>query len=356
MAKTAKYLDIADDLRKKLSADAFHNGRLPPERAIAEEYAVNRLTVRKSLKLLFDEGLIAKMGVHGTFAAESAPTLSNKTVKKIITLLFNGDPNKTYYGGIINSLRVQSRNKGAAVDQRVINALADIDELIEANKRVKVCDGIILFGLMTAELVIKLKQLDIPIVLIGALTRPDIIEKEFDQVKVNAFQYVYDGVSTLLSKGYTRIAFVDGPLYQWGMTAQRAYRQAYEDHKIKPPKTTLFNFEEESPASGVKHVGKILKSRPDALFIHSESAARGVIDGLFLRGVKIPDDIVIVTLGHPHDSVSHLNFPRFEINPDVLAKKAVHLLLERVANPQTEIKHDPITLSLLRSQAIPNKQ
>ena len=62
-----RYLDLADTLRDRIAGGA--RGALPSEAELGGEYGVSRVTVRRALELLRDEGLVtARQGV-GWFVA-----------------------------------------------------------------------------------------------------------------------------------------------------------------------------------------------------------------------------------------------------------------------------------------------
>ena len=65
-----RYRAIADDLRQRVSAGEFAAGRLlPSEAELSASYAASRITVRKALEVLRDEGLVdARQGL-GWFAS-----------------------------------------------------------------------------------------------------------------------------------------------------------------------------------------------------------------------------------------------------------------------------------------------
>lgn len=65
-----RYRAIADDLRRQVAAGEFAAGRLlPSEAALSASYAASRITIRKALELLRDEGLIDARQGFGWFAA-----------------------------------------------------------------------------------------------------------------------------------------------------------------------------------------------------------------------------------------------------------------------------------------------
>ncbi len=62
-----RYLDVADDLRTDIAAGRV--GPLPSEADIGEAHGVSRVTVRRALELLRDEGLITSRRGAGWFVA-----------------------------------------------------------------------------------------------------------------------------------------------------------------------------------------------------------------------------------------------------------------------------------------------
>jgi len=65
-----RYRTIADDLRRRVGAGEFAAGRtLPSESELSAEYAASRVTIRKALELLRDEGLVDARQGFGWFAS-----------------------------------------------------------------------------------------------------------------------------------------------------------------------------------------------------------------------------------------------------------------------------------------------
>jgi DNA-binding GntR family transcriptional regulator len=64
----APYLQIADDLRRQITAGRYQPGdRLPSNAAMAAEYRSATETIRNALRKLRDEGLVATQSTRGTF-------------------------------------------------------------------------------------------------------------------------------------------------------------------------------------------------------------------------------------------------------------------------------------------------
>jgi GntR family glv operon transcriptional regulator len=64
------YKSIADRLRLRLNSSDFNIGSpLPGEKALAQEFGVARMTIRKALDLLVSWGLVVRRHGSGTFVA-----------------------------------------------------------------------------------------------------------------------------------------------------------------------------------------------------------------------------------------------------------------------------------------------
>jgi GntR family transcriptional regulator len=57
--RLVRYREIAADLRRRVAAGEFDDRLLPSEAALSAAYEASRVTVRKALELLRDEGLVA---------------------------------------------------------------------------------------------------------------------------------------------------------------------------------------------------------------------------------------------------------------------------------------------------------
>lgn len=75
-------------LKQRLQSGGFAlNAAMPGENALASEYGVSRLTIRRSLEALESEGLIERRQGRGTFAAEGAVLSAPQHSADIDTLM-----------------------------------------------------------------------------------------------------------------------------------------------------------------------------------------------------------------------------------------------------------------------------
>jgi DNA-binding GntR family transcriptional regulator len=68
------YVQVAEHIEARIRAGELKPGhRLPPERDIAAEYGVAYNTMRKSMEILRERGLIVTMHGRGTFVNDPLP-------------------------------------------------------------------------------------------------------------------------------------------------------------------------------------------------------------------------------------------------------------------------------------------
>lgn len=68
--RTIRYRDIASELRGRIEAGDFSAGRvLPSESELSKEFGASRVTIRRSLELLREEGLVSSRQGFGWFVA-----------------------------------------------------------------------------------------------------------------------------------------------------------------------------------------------------------------------------------------------------------------------------------------------
>lgn len=330
------YQAIADDLRGRIESGEFADGRLPSERKLAESYAVNRITLRKALRILFDERLIVKLGQKGTHVAEGDVRMEKMENRRVAFFLCRCDLTNSYHGAILDHAQRALRDLNASLMLYCVESVEDIEAIKKENERQKEFDGIIVSGEATRAMLRMTLDIRVPMVLIGYLQTSCELEGEVDQVVADTEHYTYDCVTRLLRKGHSRIAFVDGPAYQWSQKAQMGYMNALADAGIDYDETLVYRVRNARESSGVELVVDVLDSGATAAFIRDEKLSRGFYDGLMLRDGK--NDVEIAYASHPDDSASHLDLLRVVVDPQVLSAKALELLINRLSYPYAPVE------------------
>ncbi|WP_063774198.1 GntR family transcriptional regulator [Streptacidiphilus rugosus] len=64
---------VADQIRQKINASGYPDGRLPSTRQLAADFGIATQTVRNGLRILVDEGLVFSAGNRGYFITNAVP-------------------------------------------------------------------------------------------------------------------------------------------------------------------------------------------------------------------------------------------------------------------------------------------
>jgi LacI family transcriptional regulator len=205
----------------------------------------------------------------------------------------------------------------AEKETRYLNMLAE-----------KMVDGIILTQSAHTEGNAKtLEALKLPLVLIDRDMDLDNIK---GRVLVDNFKGAYEGVTYLIEKGYSKIAFITGPFSTTTSKDRlKGYEKALKDHNISLNETLIFEGEYKGQW-GIKATEIILNQKLDidAIFCGNDLIAINVIKTLKKNNLKVPEDIAIV--GYDNIKISEMIEPALTtIDQPVyeMGYKAVELLI-----------------------------
>ena len=71
MKQIPLYEQIYEEIREKIEERGYRVGdRLPSEKELSEQYHVSRITSKKAVELLAEEGLVTRIPGKGTFVIE----------------------------------------------------------------------------------------------------------------------------------------------------------------------------------------------------------------------------------------------------------------------------------------------
>lgn len=342
--RKAIYQDIYQDIRKKIDEKFYDNGKLPSERQLADEYGINRITLRKALKKLYNEGLIVKLGPRGTFVTGRKHEISPIPARKIAYFQINKDqmPLGPYHGAIMTAIQQELKKNHSTMLFHSISSAAEVQHCLAAESVYRDLDGIIVAGGVVPIILKQLKRFQLPIVMIGRLTHPDPVENTVDQVMDDPVRYTSKAVGHLLEQGCKRIAFVDSPAYQWSIMAQQTYMRLLEDNEIEYREELVVRCSHADMREAYDLSDKIIDLKVDGVFVRNDIVARGLYDGLAAKGIIGGRDIKWVSIGHKGDNVEHLNLTRLVIDPQAIGLAALETLSKRLQNPKLDIMKEVI--------------
>ena len=123
------YLQISDDLRSKIIKGVWPTGtKIPGEYKLAEYYATSRVTIRKSMDLLVNEGFIKREPGRGTFVIEQ---------------VFIGGPRG--FNSLTNEMQLMGLKPSSVILKHI---LVEADQLVAKRLGIRIGDKVVLLNVL----------------------------------------------------------------------------------------------------------------------------------------------------------------------------------------------------------------
>lgn len=194
----------------------------------------------------------------------------------------------------LSGIFAQSKALGYSILFTFVDDQMDCDQIIDS-VRSKDCDGVILYQVSDSGLISLLQREEIPFVCVDTHLPQD---GSLPLVEVDYFDAAYQATRYLYDCGHREIGFF-GPEIpaEYYMSTFNGYTAALKDCGLvcNPAWLAQLTFEE---ASASEAVDKLLKSEhlPTAIICAGDAYAINTIHYAKARGVKIPEDISIMSL------------------------------------------------------------
>ena len=326
------YLSIAGHIEELVkSGKLSHGQRLPTTADFAKNFNVTVQTAQQSLATLMEKGLLKRSPRLGTF-------INSSPVSKNIAVIFGYNPLEHpsfYYRQLLKYFGEIGDEAGLNISCHFVLGGSNFESksrmLREDARNGRYACIIPVVG--NVELMAWLEsQKDVPW----------IWQPEFDVQSM-----VYDGISYLLDKGFRKISFVSQCLTmknERGNIAGMEYQGAWNAFAEKgiPFSGDMFKYWGGTAEDGHREIKKIMsnkKSRPEALFINHDLLTKGALKGLEEMGLKIPDDVAILTHANKGDVFeSRIPLTRMEIDPYEVALSIINYAKSKFLNMHGNIE------------------
>lgn len=180
----------------------------------------------------------------------------------------------------------------------------------------------------------------------------------YNWVSTNNYECGEQGAAYLFSKGHKKIAYVS---WKSGIPDMDARFQAVldqaDEYGIAHDDVILENGEF-TIESGYRMTEKIIKEHPDctAIFYGFNIQAKGGVDYLRDKDIRIPEDLSVVLIGSPEWATTGLNnFTHVDMGDYELGKKAAEMLLEEIRNGSKGYKHIIQECTLVEGSSVSDK-
>lgn len=334
MVDMPKYLSIANQIEQQITSHTLQAGaRLPTEKELMVQFGVSRQTIRNAFAALMEKKLIYAVKGSGTFVSKSAFPVSNS--KNIAVLITDADSYIfPYKSASINSVLTKhgyisnifiSHNR---IDYEE-NTIREILSSNYAGAIIQVTKAVIpRVSNLLSELNDKL-----PLVLIDGYYPefPSIPYISMDDRKGG-----YKATEYLVQHGHKKIFHVGKVDDLQGLLRYKGYVDALNRYHLEFSEDHVFWITEASYSHIPEYMMETLCRQLlqcTAVFFYNDQVASKVVQALLSRGVKIPEDLSVMSYDnsllsmHPFQ-LSCVSYPLTD-----LGKIAAEHLLRRIDDP-----------------------
>ena len=286
---------VAERLRREIRRDSATGDRLPSETALAVRCKVSTRTVREALATLAEEGLIERRHGSGTYVA---PTASRRVAILIAFDVGHSRTSPIYFALpealdnflVANGMRTQLYLGKRQPDSDPAGQV--FPELLNDAQRHHIHGVIALATERKPAWEKTLQELGVPVV--GTASGLDYV------VADDGYQPIRQGVAELVRQGCRRLAFLGWSGWN-GEHRDRidCFRDAARQHNVDTDDRWIYSeFHPNMVGAGwegIREIWSASEEKPDGLLIQDDSLFNDAAAALLDLGVKIPDQLRIVT-------------------------------------------------------------
>lgn len=341
-------------LRLVRSRGLGEGAALPSETELAAEFGVARLTVRRAIERLVQQGVLVRRRGVGTFVANlSRAQLAIPPNRHILFVLPS-------MNSIVHLRTMAGAQKEArAHGYQLVIAHCDRNPQAEAHQvastRSSGASGLMLWplgGTTSREALAGLRRDHVPYVLVDRF----IEEADSDYVVVDDHAGAYSAVSHLVELGHRRIALVifEDIDVSAVRLRQDGYRQALLDHGLPYDADLAIRTPGRTEADIFGHMAPLAETLldrsdpPTAAFCINDHLAQSLFVTLARRGVHVPDQFSIAGFDGLDYLPTNLQLTTVRRATEDLGREAVRLLLQRIDGPPDPVpRHIVLPTELL---------
>lgn len=334
--KVPIYKQIYSTLLQEIQDGVYDSDyRLPSEKELTERFGVERNTVRKSLQLLVDDGIVKKVPGYGSKVV-SPEDVSNREKPVVDSgrcillatqedYLQNSD-GEYFHFKLIKSFEKAFSNLGYTLIFKFIEKEADLrNTILHTSPSAIIFDSHIQVPIYQEAL-----RMKIPCVSVNHYT------PLMTSVVSNNFDGAYHVAKMLTEAGHEKIAIVAGKRnYQTSIERLSGVQKLYMQKRIPFDSKYLF-YGNWKFQSGVEIGEKILampkEELPTAVFAFNDDMAFGCLSCFEKHGISVPEDISIVGFDKTDRyQVIFRPLTTVDVNIDALVEYTCWYLSERIS-------------------------
>ncbi|MDH7602814.1 MAG: GntR family transcriptional regulator [Armatimonadota bacterium] len=293
-----KHFQLREAIRRDVLVRGLRPGDLiPSERELVRIYDVSRVTVRRAIRDLVEEGFLRREGRRGTFVNDitRTSTWSVGNQSKLIGVLISRIQTSfsdELLGGIDDCCHEHGYSVlFGATDEDIDEATRRIERMASGGVLGFIivpiaCDD---YVQVNTELLESISRRGLPYVLLDRYV-PGI---KADTVVSDNFDGAYRATKHLIDLGHKRIGFVG--YFKCSSVEDRiaGYKKCLMDHGILPDDSLVVN---PRPEEVKRAAAELVRRAPDmtAIFAVNDAKAMLVWESLTELGLRVPKDIALV--------------------------------------------------------------
>lgn len=323
-------------------ADATNVSPSTVSRVISDNPRISQKTKEK-VRLAMKE-----LGYHPNFIARSLANQSTSVIGVVFPSSGDTAFQNPFFTEVLRAISEGAHDEKFGIqlttgktEEEILN---DVIQMVQG-KRV---DGLILlYSRQDDPIIDYLLEQNIPFVLVGQPTsKPDHIT----YVDNDNCLAAKEGTEGLIHLNHKKIAFIGG-INGLMVTNKRlaGYKQALEEANI-PIQEEYIIFDDFLIEGGKHAVEKLLalKELPTAVLVTDDLMAMGVMQSLNEEGLRIPEDVAILSFNNTIFSVlSNPPLSSVDIHIFDLGLEAISQLVKRIKNPEEPVSHSIIPYKIV---------
>ncbi len=348
-----KYQEIANTLRSQIQSNAFkETEKLPTEQTLCQEFEASRQTIRHALSVLVQEGLIERTQGSGSRIRNQGQPLPppQRSIAVITTYISD-----YIFPSILREVEtVLSKNNCTTMLYATQNQVVNERHVLKGLLGLPKLDGILVEGTKTAlpnpnlDLYRKLMDRKIPLVFINGNYREltgaiSVLDDNYN----GGFQLV----KYLAAKGHTHISGMFKSDDIQGHQRYAGYAAALVDNGLPMEDRQLYWYNTETKEALAKgdalYTEQMLAATKGctAVVCYNDEIASYLLLALLNRGVKVPDNMAIVSFDNSrYSDVSPVTITSLSHGDQNVGRLAAEILIKLLAGEQCDSQLAPWTL------------
>lgn len=346
--KVPLYMQIYEKLLDQIKDGTYRSGELlPSERELSTLFEVDRLTVRRSLELMVNEGLIEKKAGLGTWVKPTPPRLNGQVTSRNIVFVLPQSISRIdrITEPCISSLFYSiEKELGQADFQLIYTTLSDDDRLPALQEDSRLA-GIMFVSQMPKRILEAAKELSLPAVVVN------YYDEYFPSILSDREKGAQEVVRHLIDLGHRRFAFISGiPSYLSSQHSLEGYKRALVDADLDL-KSQIYQEGDWTFDGGYRAMKNILERQellPSAVFACNDMTALGVIEAIREADLSVPADISVAGFDDVEQSRQfNPKLTTVRVDIDLMAKAACQKLLFTIESAEVHSVKIMVPVSLV---------